>query len=638
MCRVVFIVGFILFCLSCGGEIAVSVPGCENCPDRCLTDESTGRGKCAQCISNEQCRSESSPNSTRKCNKDGRCVCGSNEDCPPAAPHCFTDGQCLQCLQNEHCTSADRPVCDQANRCVACKANDEKPCTPQRFGNIASCRDGERTESACLCRKGFQQCLSNGQFGACTDWDVCEPGQTCVVKAGKRLCDPPKTIPRVTKIEGTGTEKMPFVTEGEKPPTNAVVAERRFRASWVLHGQHLDTLDDVRLEDCKTQTIQFDKTTGFELERGGRKEMRMVMLKTAKSLATGLFCLVGLVGGSSVALGQVFVLQGEGCSIKKETDKLVITCGTSTQVIPLESLRGPKGEQGSKGDSGSKGEPGLQGPKGDKGEPGAAGAKGLKGEPGLKGPKGDTGPQGAKGDKGLQGVMGPPGPKGATGSQGPKGDKGDKGEPGATGPPGPKGDTGPQGTKGPKGDQGPKGPIGPQGPKGSSGASLLAGVNNVTHNTTCNRSTGFTAEQSMLSTTIVANQLAAKHGLRIKFTFHNPGGIQYNTYYRVYLGGQLISSFNVYNNSRFASWSGYGEIVLLNTTSKTQNVSNSFQSWRSDYTSTSSNPMQKLVGFVSTSIDTTKDQQLKITMQTHSGCNAPNPRLYHCTFEMIQSQ
>ena len=135
----------------------------------------------------------------------------------------------------------------------------------------------------------------------------------------------------------------------------------------------------------------------------------------------------------------------------------------------LNSLKGPKGDQGERGiqgPEGPRGEQGPVGPKGDTGERGPQGdigprgEQGPKGDPGVEGPRGFTGEQGLQGIRGEQGPVGPMGPQGPTGIQGQQGPKGDKGDPflysdftpeqleALKGPKGERGETGPVGLKG----------------------------------------------------------------------------------------------------------------------------------------------------------------------------------------------
>lgn len=104
------------------------------------------------------------------------------------------------------------------------------------------------------------------------------------------------------------------------------------------------------------------------------------------------------------------------------TDFLLVEKEEGTRKIAgsfIETLRGPKGEQG------------IQGPKGEQGLPGEKGEKGETGAQGPVGPKGETGETGPQGPAGRDGAQGPKGDKGETGAQGPKGDRGE------TGPQGP---------------------------------------------------------------------------------------------------------------------------------------------------------------------------------------------------------
>ena len=70
------------------------------------------------------------------------------------------------------------------------------------------------------------------------------------------------------------------------------------------------------------------------------------------------------------------------------------------EVLDVESLRGPKGEQGIPGPVGPQGPIGLTGPQGERGP------EGQKGDPGPTGPKGDQGVPGPVGPKGEQGAPG----------------------------------------------------------------------------------------------------------------------------------------------------------------------------------------------------------------------------------------
>ena len=75
----------------------------------------------------------------------------------------------------------------------------------------------------------------------------------------------------------------------------------------------------------------------------------------------------------------------------------------------------------------------------------------------LEGPQGEQGPQGIQGPQGVQGNVGPTGPQGEQGPQGIQGAQGVQGDTGATGATGPQGEVGPQGPQGETGAQGPAG-------------------------------------------------------------------------------------------------------------------------------------------------------------------------------------
>lgn len=93
--------------------------------------------------------------------------------------------------------------------------------------------------------------------------------------------------------------------------------------------------------------------------------------------APGKWIVIG--GGSGVA-----GLNG------KSAFEIALSLGfEGTEAEWLESLKGPKGEQGKIG---------PQGPKGDKGEQGPAGKDGAKGVAGPQGPEGKRGPIGPKGE------------------------------------------------------------------------------------------------------------------------------------------------------------------------------------------------------------------------------------------------
>lgn len=113
---------------------------------------------------------------------------------------------------------------------------------------------------------------------------------------------------------------------------------------------------------------------------------------------------------------------------------------TWTNLISIDTLRGPKGDRGEAGPAGTPGKDGATGPQGPKGDPGE------QGQTGETGPQGPAGPQGPKGDPGSPGEQGPKGDPGETGPQGAPGEKGPQGETGPAGPAGRDGHTPVKGT------------------------------------------------------------------------------------------------------------------------------------------------------------------------------------------------
>lgn len=113
--------------------------------------------------------------------------------------------------------------------------------------------------------------------------------------------------PQLTAIEGDGTTSSVVYGSLEKPE-GAKESSTRFQKSWVLRGKHLNLLTGLKLVLAKDKTKQFDQLSGLELVEG-TDSMRVV--KLPRSLFAGMFLIVGLLGTQEVALGQVFVLQGE---------------------------------------------------------------------------------------------------------------------------------------------------------------------------------------------------------------------------------------------------------------------------------------------------------------------------------------
>lgn len=152
----------VILVMSCG-DTNITIPGCEDCPERCLQDDKA-RPRCVTCLRDEQCRNEDSP--TRKCNPKNECVCGSDQDCPEGN-RCSVDKGCVQCLTDEHCTSSDRPFCSLDNTCVICTPGATEGCIPKGSGG---------------CIPGTKVCKSSGRWGECENWKACETGETCVEK------------------------------------------------------------------------------------------------------------------------------------------------------------------------------------------------------------------------------------------------------------------------------------------------------------------------------------------------------------------------------------------------------------------------------------------------------------------------
>ncbi|MCB9555225.1 MAG: hypothetical protein H6707_03915 [Deltaproteobacteria bacterium] len=109
----------------------------------------------------------------------------------------------------------------------------------------------------------------------------------------------------LTGIEGNGSWR-PIAYGSDKPIAAAKEARRRFRGSWLLTGKNLDRLTGIKLvgkdDPSKIEWADF-------APKQGDKHMRLIRLPG--TLAAGMFFIVGMVGIERVALGEVFVLQGE---------------------------------------------------------------------------------------------------------------------------------------------------------------------------------------------------------------------------------------------------------------------------------------------------------------------------------------
>ena len=164
-----------LYVLGCSGDVSVSVPGCEECPERCLVKEN-GPGKCVACLKDVHC--QGTGGATKKCNKDNRCICGSDKDCPERQ-FCKGVEGCVECLTANHCKERypDKSAC-VANRCETCAVNDSRACAPQGVN---------------VCAKGTQTCKPNSTWGKCENVVVCKEFEKCVEQ--KCVLDCPSPAP-----------------------------------------------------------------------------------------------------------------------------------------------------------------------------------------------------------------------------------------------------------------------------------------------------------------------------------------------------------------------------------------------------------------------------------------------------------
>ncbi len=357
---------------NCGGEVSVSIPGCENCPDRCLSNEEKTQGKCVPCLKDEHCQSPTSP--TKRCSTKNKCICGSEKDCPPATPVCFGEKGCKECKSNSDCKEKDRPFCyPNDNVCVACEpgkteaCEDAKDCeslerTCGKNGSWGECKCNDCTEpgkeDSCLpegaCTPGKKKCTDDWRWGSCQGAITCKDTEKC----DQEKCVPDnekigKTI-QVSGINGDGTaEPVQAPGDADKKLLDAIQtggAQNRFRTTWIIKGKNLDKLSKIEL------VIQDGTNQTYPLTIVSQKEDEM-KVTLPKSLVAGLFFVIGYVGTGAdqlkikEALAETYVLQGE---------------------------KGEKGDAGTKGDTGKvgpagpQGPQGPQGPKGDKGDTGDA--------------------------------------------------------------------------------------------------------------------------------------------------------------------------------------------------------------------------------------------------------------------------
>ncbi len=172
----------------CGGEIAVSIPGCEDCPDRCL--QANSRGSCVTCLKDEHCQNENSP--TRKCTTDNKCICGTDKDCPEGKSRCKGDSGCVECTDNKDCTG-DNKFC-AFNACVACEPRSTEACEPN---DITACKKGTRT------------CSGGGTWNQCEGWVACKAGEKCVEEKCVPDCPEPPPCTEEGKVCSTDAETVP---------------------------------------------------------------------------------------------------------------------------------------------------------------------------------------------------------------------------------------------------------------------------------------------------------------------------------------------------------------------------------------------------------------------------------------------
>ncbi|TNE43110.1 MAG: hypothetical protein EP343_34455 [Deltaproteobacteria bacterium] len=180
----------------------------------------------------------------------------------------------------------------------------------------------------------FSSCLNplDYQGIACLDNSVCG-GLKCLEGYCGGITRQDNVV--ITSINGTGSVSAPTYPDAQPRPQGAQEATHRFHTSWVLKGSHLDRLQEVRLQSKSNPQIRYEKQDGLLLQEGSAAE-REVMLP--KNLMAGMFVLLGVIGTTEVALADVFVLQGEGCKVAKNTNgDTVITCGKTESTIKKET-------------------------------------------------------------------------------------------------------------------------------------------------------------------------------------------------------------------------------------------------------------------------------------------------------------
>ncbi|TNE50842.1 MAG: hypothetical protein EP343_06720 [Deltaproteobacteria bacterium] len=117
----------------------------------------------------------------------------------------------------------------------------------------------------------------------------------------------------ISSIEGDGSESPPTVpvnVAGQLP--GARRARQRFRTGWVLQGQNLDRIETMKLVRKDDPSVTFTEQDGLQLETTKIEGAIMTRtMKLPKALMTGLYILVGVVGGAEVTLAETYILQGE---------------------------------------------------------------------------------------------------------------------------------------------------------------------------------------------------------------------------------------------------------------------------------------------------------------------------------------
>jgi len=151
----------------------------------------------------------------------------------------------------------------------------------------------------------------------------------------------------MTGIDGDGTAQGIVDWEGKLSGIgDRKDAEHRFRNSWEITGDRLDTVTRIELKPKGGGSKVLTAADGLRFEEGGTAMKRKLLLPA--TLVAGAFTLI-LTNAAGDTHAQTFILQGE-----KGDD----------------GAQGPKGDKGEKGDTGETGPQGIQGPKGDKGDPG----------------------------------------------------------------------------------------------------------------------------------------------------------------------------------------------------------------------------------------------------------------------------